>query len=670
MTEIESTPLKTTTVPCPKCGLELDAGVPVCPNDGTTVLVTPDVGELFENKYEFLERRAAGGMGVVFKANQKALNRIVAIKVLNSQNLTETSVRRFQQEATALAKLENPNLVKVFELGVTDYGQIYSVMEFVDGKGLDEVLKERGIPSLTKILNIFIQVCEALEYVHNYGIYHRDLKPSNIMLINPYDENPKVKLVDFGIAKVLDQSEGHSLTKTGDLFGSPLYMSPEQAKGGLIDRRSDLYSLGCVMYEVLTSEPPFTGNSIIEVLMKHAGERHKPLNVVAPNHKYPNALETMLSTLLAKDPTDRYQSAEAVRAELKALSSQQKSWYNISLPGIEHSDETNRMGRAAIIFGALSVVAIAGCLIFFLFADKPIVNHKPAPTEDISTAATPLTELEGDKLAEMNKYPQKNFASTYAIMAQKNKLDLRLADPASFKFLRDRKDYQVSELRAYQIDDKAVENIPDFPLHVLDIGTSKATRKSIKRIVQFPSLVELNLKEIKLNREDCRELLKLNRINDLTLADCGLNDDCVKELARFKHLNILEIDQNPLITDIGVQYLAANHSPVYSLELDRTGITDKCGSSLAKLSDLEELTLSKTKVSNAILPQLAQLKRLRKLDLKDSKVDEEGLVTFNPFKLYRLTLRSPMSASGLAQFKKNNPHCLVLPNDESLMEHK
>ena len=123
------------------------------------------------------------------------------------------------------------------------------------------------------------------------------------MLINPYDENPKVKLVDFGIAKVLDQSEGHSLTKTGDLFGSPLYMSPEQAKGGLIDRRSDLYSLGCVMYEVLTSEPPFTGNSIIEVLMKHAGERHKPLNVVTPNHKYPNALDTMISTLLAKDPT-------------------------------------------------------------------------------------------------------------------------------------------------------------------------------------------------------------------------------------------------------------------------------------------------------------------------------------------------------------------------------
>ena len=669
MTEIESTPLKTGTVPCPKCGLELDAGVPVCPNDGTKVLITPGVGELFENKYEFLERRAAGGMGVVFKANQKALNRIVAIKVLNSQNLTETSVRRFQQEATALAKLENPNLVKVLELGVTDYGQIYSVMEFVDGKGLDEVLKERGIPSLTKVLNIFIQVCDALEYVHNYGIYHRDLKPSNIMLINPYDENPKVKLVDFGIAKVLDQSEGHSLTKTGDLFGSPLYMSPEQAKGGLIDRRSDLYSLGCVMYEVLTSEPPFTGNSIIEVLMKHAGERHKPLNVVAPNHKYPNALETMLSTLLAKDPTDRYQSAEAVRAELKALSSQQKSWYNISLPGVESNNQINRMGNFAIIFGAFSVIAIAGCLIFFLFADKPVIQQKPKATEDISTAATPLAELEEDKLAEMNKYPPKDFTSTYAVMAQKNKLDLRLVAPDSFRFLRDRKDYQVSELRAYKIDDAGVASIPDFPLHVLDIGMSATTKKSIPRIIKFPSLIELNLREIKLTSADCHELLKLNRLHDLTLSDCDLNDDCVKELARFKDLNILEIDRNPLITDIGVQYLAANHSPVYSLELDRTGITNKCGSSLAKLSDLEDLTLSNTAVSNSILPQLAQLKRLRKLDLKDTKVDEEGLVTFKPFRLYRLTLRSPLSASGLAQFKKNNPHCLVFPNDEQSAEH-
>ena len=318
---------------CPKCGLELDASITVCPKDGTPVSTMPEIGELFEDKYEFLERRAAGGMGVVYKAKQRALNRVVAIKLLQSGNPSATSVRRFQQEAKALAALDHPNLVRVLELGVTSYGQLYTVMEYVDGKGLDEVLKESR-PSLKKTLNIFMQVCDALAYVHEFGIFHRDLKPSNIMLVDPFDECPKVKIVDFGIAKVLDSERTNTLTQTGEMFGSPLYMSPEQAKGGKIDHRTDLYSLGCVLYEVLTGVPPFSGTSIVEIIFQHVGEKHKSLATVSPGQKYPNALETIVTKLLEKDQADRYQSAAAVRDDLnrfglseQRLVSHQCAWH-------------------------------------------------------------------------------------------------------------------------------------------------------------------------------------------------------------------------------------------------------------------------------------------------------------------------------------------------------
>ncbi len=239
---------------CPKCDLQLDSSMPICPNDGTRLSDDIESGQLFNGRYQVIERLAAGGMGVVYKAREIMLNRVVAIKMLQMNNATEVSVRRFQQEAQALAGLNHPNLVKVFALGVTDFGQPFMVMEFLDGIGLDALVRDNGRLPVERALSIFDQVCCGLEYVHDFGILHRDLKPSNIMLSGA---EQKVKLVDFGIAKIMDKTATKALTQTGEVFGSPLYMSPEQARGMPTDARSDIYSLGCVMYELLSGVPPF-----------------------------------------------------------------------------------------------------------------------------------------------------------------------------------------------------------------------------------------------------------------------------------------------------------------------------------------------------------------------------------------------------------------------------
>ncbi len=154
---------------CPKCGLQLDYGVPVCPNDGTRVVPPAEVNQLFENKYQLVDRIAAGGMGVIFKARQLELGRYVAIKMLMEMNTTPVSIMRFQQEAQTLAKMDHPNLVRVIEMGVSAYGQPFTVMEFIDGKGLDKLIMEQGQIDLLKALNILQQVCEGLAYVHDWG---------------------------------------------------------------------------------------------------------------------------------------------------------------------------------------------------------------------------------------------------------------------------------------------------------------------------------------------------------------------------------------------------------------------------------------------------------------------------------------------------------------------
>jgi len=277
-------------------------------------------GFILAGRFSIEDTLGSGGVSTVYRGKDLSIGRTVAIKMLQQQPLKdEKEIQRFLQEAKAASAVSHPNVITIFDFGVTSEGQPYMVMDYIDGDSLDELMKIQQF-SLARILSIFIQVCDALSAAHKKNIIHRDLKPSNIMLLKNDDGEDVVKLVDFGMAKFLLESEDLKLSKTGDLFGTPLYMSPEHFKGKKLDARSDIYGLGCALYEALTGTPPFNGASLYELMSYHVNEEPSKLPFLRPGKKIPQELESLLFKMLAKDPEERPQTMAEIKSELSKIS--------------------------------------------------------------------------------------------------------------------------------------------------------------------------------------------------------------------------------------------------------------------------------------------------------------------------------------------------------------
>ena len=279
---------------------------------------------IFAQKFRVTDLLGQGGMSVVYRAVHLAMNKEVALKVLHTnRNSDLNTAKRFRQEAQAASALSHPNIVAVSDCGVSENGIAYLVMEFVTGRSLSQVIKEDGPLDFDRFLHIMQQVSAALAHAHEKGVVHRDLKPSNIMISQSEGSGGRdhVQIVDFGIAKVMTQSgEGlQQLTATGEVFGSPLYMSPEQCTGSHVDQRSDIYSFGCVMYEALSGRVPHLGESVFDTINRHINTPPPPL--VAPQLSDEDRLkiEVILLRALAKAPEDRQQSMSEIEFQLRAM---------------------------------------------------------------------------------------------------------------------------------------------------------------------------------------------------------------------------------------------------------------------------------------------------------------------------------------------------------------
>ena len=299
------------------------------PKQGVEFIIHDDepepelVGQVLNERYKIISEIGSGGMGKVYKAEFIALNKIQAVKVLHRHLSGDSqSLQRFQVEAKAASSLRHENLLTVTDYGVTETRAPYIVMDYVEGESLSFYLEQHEKLSVADFITVFSQVVKGLAHAHEKGVIHRDLKPSNIMLsFNAMGSIESVRIVDFGIAKILpnDQGAAQHLTQTGEIFGSPLYMSPEQCRGGKIDFRSDIYSLGCVMFEALTGAVPIKGENAVETLYKHMSETAPTISQTYPQLRIPTSLEKIVSKCMANDPEQRYQNASQLSDDLATV---------------------------------------------------------------------------------------------------------------------------------------------------------------------------------------------------------------------------------------------------------------------------------------------------------------------------------------------------------------
>jgi serine/threonine protein kinase len=626
------------TVACPKCGLAVASGTRFCPNDATPI------GEQDRNRtvpgYKFTKLIGSGGMGDVYAAEHLILGKLVAIKTLKSHLLETSAFQRFQKEAQAASSLTHPNIVKVYDCGISQTGEPYMVMDLVKGETLAQYLKTQGALSITESIQIITEVCNGVICAHDQNILHRDLKPSNVIL-EESGEKRIARVLDFGIAKILENEDLVSkVTKTGEVMGTPTYMSPEQVNGNKLDQRSDVYSIGCMFYEMLTGSPPILGKSALETMVRHLNE--KPLSLSQAALKpFPEALEKIVSKMLAKDPAARHQNLKEFLAELGAY----QMGVGKRTQGPDFKDTSDRQVFVIPLIATICALLIVCASLLYL------INTKKAENK-IETATTPIPSPEA--ISNQDDSVKRNpisagetdvFFRQYLMEhSHDGTIDVgRMGDARDFTDISDRglaplsKFYQLGTLNldsCQNITVKGLENLVGLPgLTNLELADTNLGDEI------FPLLERMHLGTINLARTKITDQGLLSVKPDLSIVDLGLkntkiSDQGMKNIGRLKNLKKLNVDICHAITDDGIAEISKLN--INTLRLREAGITGRAANSIVKMKGLTELNCGGTDLDDEALQKLSHMKGLTSLNIAECP---------------------KISLSAIEKFKLANPNC-------------
>lgn len=525
------------------------------------------VPEHLKSRYKDFEFLSAGAMGRVFKATDSILLIDVAIKVLlENRHIRSESAVRFQQEAKAVSKLQHKNILTIMDFGITDGGEPYIVMEFIKGKTLAEILNTHEQLTLAEATNIIGQICDGMEHAHRVGVIHRDLKPANIMVLGDDLQTATIRILDFGIAKYEERllNTIGSATPSGTLLGSPQYMSPEQVDSKNIDNRSDIYSVGCILFQMMTGRHAHERDSTITLLQAKREEPAPKINSVISHKPVPPAVEEVVARCLETNPADRFRSM---------LEFKQALFDAVDADDFAPDSVDNKQSKKPKIVVSIALLLLIGGFSFVIFRpDSLMIEDTPPPV-----VARPRL---GEKQVVLKAQEIKD-----ASLVQ----DL-------FKIEQDGRKWTA----------------------IVPVVTDSALAK----LSLFPRIEELYLKDQEhISKKGYEYIAALPNLRCLHLAEARIKDDDLEPIGKSPSLWRLGID-GTAVTDSGISHLA--NSCIADLNLERTALTDEGLKSVGKMPKLDRLLISNTRITDQGLKYLKPMK-LNSLHLEGCAVGDEGL---------------------------------------------
>lgn len=553
-------------------------------------------GDFIDQRYRVEKKLGQGGMGEVFRGTDAKMNKTVAIKVL-FPNTPDLVIKRFHTEAKALAALNHPNVMKVLDFGQALDGQLYLIMDYVKGESLSSLIEKRGVQTFFDVLPIFEKVCRGLRFAHMNNVLHRDIKPSNVMLENDRSKEDSVKLVDFGLAKLVKQD--HELTTAGSAMGSPPYMSPEAVHGKESDERSDIYSLGCTFFEMMVGRPPFVGDTQFHTMMAHLNRLAPTLSEISEK-EYDEEVEEFIKKCIKKNPDERFQNMDELIAELErvknGLIEKRQSSMGMLASGVYSSGAFIRgQARKLEWMKKLSVLSIASwsvlVVVIAVAVILPFSHHEEEKTiaklDELSEMAQEAEKIDStEKLDDILKHRVKFKRGVTVIKDSGSPFDIcvlsgQLSDDELKTMLKPYHHFKVFQFTDLKVSDEALRrlsmqkmeklivmntpvndalltaignmsnlmhlvfrecsDLPEnamsdwkCPLQTIDIRLGKRYKNAGAQLSKHQTLNAVMFEDATITRADVSHLVTIPRLGRLVFQSCDLSDDALDDLDKAK----------------------------------------------------------------------------------------------------------------------------------------
>ncbi len=561
--------------------------------------------KLVANRYELQNLLGSGGTSTVYKARDLVLKRFVAVKLLRAGTRTQEQLVRLQREARAICQLQHPNIIDAFDFIVGDDNIPVLAMEFVDGVSLDDLVRQNGPLELEQAIAVCQQICSALDYAHQHNILHRDLKPANVIVQKT--EPIEIKIIDFGIAKLSD--EDTSLTNAGVIVGTPSFISPEQANGETVDVRSDIYSLGCLMYKILTGRNPFRGATMMETLRAQIHEEAPRLEEGNDSREYSQELEQIIAKALKKDPGERFQTMSEFSNALNAIrpanndSLFESAEPETPLSGFSGESKRSKLLVPMILLAVLAAVTVTSIQIANIFSN----SDEPAADTNSDTFL---------RIHQIGTRPVGKFIWYF----------LR-TDTVSDDQLKALGELGVDRLTLAktEITDSQLPMIAKLPLKLLDIRETRITNSGLRTICNtMPKLQSIIIEDCpNIDSTGYQELRRLKNLRVLSLRRTTVSDEDLKILCpALQKLNVLYVANSPNITIDSIDELL-KLKDLYALRIDGTRISPDQIKRLSVLPRLIFLGLGELGITDNNMPDFSR--NISMLDLSSNAFSIKSL---------------------------------------------